>query len=431
MATPLNDQAPDSRNSDRPKKLYVAFWYSAGGDDAYKRAATTWKAAIEDSPGFRKKFDHVELIDVGSDNQFKAQWEWLNQQHREKGYDIAGMVIFSHASPDRGHNEPGIDFKDLEKDNDAVLTTRNPNEIGALAKLRFTENAYLTLAGCNTSNENFSSGATVAQAFAIRQGIPVLGNEGYTDFSYTPDKYTGQAWYKGNKNTEETYLLAFNRSLNLANGYGGDKNDKLDVVIPMNLYDKRGNLVPESKHAEYFKTHGMIFDRGITLKDRQEFYQLQQQKAKEDQEKQPQQQPPTPPVKPDLRSSLDQVPLPPSELNRPSSQIDQSIFQKNAIVRYSSLSVAEQRKYLLEIDWAKEGFVPHEGAEPRVFSMKGSQAHEMLIPMYEAKSMRALDPHDMRSPAQIALGEHQQIAQAHASQRRNERSQGDDGLGLG
>ena len=162
-------------NPTEPKKLYVAFYYNAGGDDAYERAAITWKKAVEaKSTGYSEdKGDRVRLIPVGSDNQFKAEWEALNKSHRAEGYDIQGLIIFSHASADYGHNKPGLDFKDLEKDYDAVLTTRDPNEIEALSQLRWGKNAYGTLAGCNTANENFSSGETAAAAFAKRQGVPL------------------------------------------------------------------------------------------------------------------------------------------------------------------------------------------------------------------------------------------------------------------
>jgi hypothetical protein len=92
--------------------------------------------------------------------------------------------VLSHASKQTDSND-GLEFVKDDTDDG----TLKQGEISALDKLPWSTHGYLLLCGCNTGLAG-ARGWTPAQAFAARQGVPTLGQNGYAYFSKDWSSYT-------------------------------------------------------------------------------------------------------------------------------------------------------------------------------------------------------------------------------------------------
>ena len=293
MAEKLTDKTPASTGeSSEPKRLYVAFYdpHTEENDHAFKRAAQTWKAGIEGAPGFREGIDEVKLVEAGTDNEFIQQWNKEAKYSHEKEFAVKEVIVFGHASAPTGQNRPGVEFtkefvpskhhpngKTIDADGD---TTVDKADIKELSIFRWDRHGILTLAGCNSGNSYFNPvQGTAAQEFARSQGVPTIGNQGFSTFSSDPEEHVAT-----NPESPVMYLWPYNRTQNTGDwgAFRGNEGGFLseswrnEKAIPAVLLDKNGKLVPESEHAQYFLKHGVKTTGPMTLEDRRAHYLLQE-----------------------------------------------------------------------------------------------------------------------------------------------------------
>lgn len=136
---------------------------------------------------------------------------------------VAKGTVSSHA----GKGVPGLYFAPSESDPDGVF---KPDQISALEKLDWIPNGQLTLHGCNTGIPIEKGGKSVANYFADRQGITVLGQKGYAYFSTKKDDYSEID--TGGTASETVYLWAFSRGRNVMGGMESGNRIEPQVAQP-------------------------------------------------------------------------------------------------------------------------------------------------------------------------------------------------------
>ncbi|MBI4905195.1 MAG: carboxypeptidase regulatory-like domain-containing protein [Acidobacteria bacterium] len=190
---------------DKVKYLYFAIYYTAA-DNAFKRAADTWKAEIQ--PKMDKGNDTVQMIEVKSEGEFKTAWETLLKEGNKSGWKVAEGRIFSHAS--KGDKQDGLEFMGGGGEDGTV----SQKEMISLAKLNWSATGRLVLHGCNTGLSG-GRGWTPAGAFAKTQGVPTTGQTGYAYFSRQWTTYD-----EIDATCTGIYLWAYSRGKNGALGSG-------------------------------------------------------------------------------------------------------------------------------------------------------------------------------------------------------------------
>lgn len=160
---------------DQVKYLYFAIYYTSD-DNAFQRAAQTWRSNVRGRSDYDSSTDTVRLIEVSTEAQFTTAWESILQDGNRSGWKVAEGRILSHAS--KGDNQDGLEFMGGGGQDGTISQT----EMSSLAKLNWSASGKLILHGCNTGVSG-GRGWTPASVFAKAQGVPTTGQAGYAYFS--------------------------------------------------------------------------------------------------------------------------------------------------------------------------------------------------------------------------------------------------------
>lgn len=165
-------------------------------DKSFERASETWVKEIKGKADWNADSDIVIVKKFTKEEDFVAAWKEINGVAKERMDSVETGAIFSHATLS------GFEFPN------GTLTRQ---EIDALPKLDWMPTGKLFLQGCNTGS--------LANRFAVSQGITVAGQVGYAYFSESPTRYI-QIDRKGRGTSKQVYLNSYNRGRNFALGDG-------------------------------------------------------------------------------------------------------------------------------------------------------------------------------------------------------------------
>jgi hypothetical protein len=195
-----------------PPRVYFTIYYSNQKSDknfAFKRAAESWKEAIEagkamerykdlsQPPAFRKGTDLFYELSVTSKLDFQAQW-WTLYNHSRK-YKIVQGWVFTHAS------EESLLFIEMLGHDDELTSA----EIKALPVLGWARTSHMILSGCDSSETGVEH--PTARTLAESQFIEVTGQSGKGYFSLEWDRY--EPINESDSTTKPIYLWSYSRTL--------------------------------------------------------------------------------------------------------------------------------------------------------------------------------------------------------------------------
>jgi len=247
-------------------KTYFAIYYDwakTDKDQAFKRAAETWKKNIENSSEFDKNRDKVILKAATTKLDFEKDWQEINDEtlariknpgqvdvtdangvksKQDCDQRIYAGAIFTHAST--GKN-PGLNFHaGPVKGDDGTL---NLGEIRQLVRLPWADvgTAYLDLKGCEAGTrfdglvaiemeaiDGFMPGNTIAQVFANAQNVITYGETQKSSFSQSPHKYI-----EIDSTSSNVYLGAYDKGW-----FGSDLQ-----IAPKEFYPQKDPLGPGNR----------------------------------------------------------------------------------------------------------------------------------------------------------------------------------------
>jgi hypothetical protein len=193
---------PSSSASTRGRIFFAIYYISA--DNAFKNAAQCWLRQVKARHVAGPNDTTIER-QISSESDFVAAWELVNSTAKEKQLDVYAGNILTHASL-QSENGTGLEFKG---------GTLEHLEIVSLKKLPWASNGFLILAGCNTALVKDRNWAP-AHSFALKQGVPTVGQNGYAYFSKTWVKYSEKS-----ETDTEICLWSYSRGKNNWLGGGG------------------------------------------------------------------------------------------------------------------------------------------------------------------------------------------------------------------
>lgn len=204
------------------KHIYFAIYYPVE-DDAFKRAAETWRREVEQRPSYHKGIDVIMIEEAGTEKQFEKAWRKIAERSNEnsgaKGVerDLPGAKVveghlFTHASK-QTDDWDGLEFPDAPEGKRGERTVTR-KEIAEYPVLDWAQDGFLVLHGCNTGLKGKRKW-TPAQAFADRQKVKTFGQSGYAYFSQK-----GWMWERIDKESPEVYLWAYKHRKNVLPGGG-------------------------------------------------------------------------------------------------------------------------------------------------------------------------------------------------------------------
>ena len=193
--------------------LYFSIYYTVS-DNAFKKAADTWKTSLKLATDCTAEKCYMSTT-VNSEQGFKKAWDRVRLKAIQGNYKVTEGRLYTHASVD-GSNT-GLEFRADPKDpladgNVPGETTLRKSEIASLPVLPWQSSGVLWLFACNTGIER--NGWSPAQAFANRQSVETYGTLGYAYFSEQYDKYDRFDWW----GSDPLYLRAYKRSDNVSKG---------------------------------------------------------------------------------------------------------------------------------------------------------------------------------------------------------------------
>ena len=185
-------------------RLFFAIYYQVD-DNAFKRAAATWKKSLETSEGYFPGADAFYEKEVSTEADFKQAWQEIADKAAKEKRVVWMGNCFTHASKQTDGND-GLEFRG------GTLTKA---EIASLPKLPWdSSSGCLILSSCNSGMLGSRSWAP-AQAFASAQSVLALGQLGYAYFSTKFDKYV-----ESKPDSDPLYLWAYKRGKNSWFGNG-------------------------------------------------------------------------------------------------------------------------------------------------------------------------------------------------------------------
>ena len=192
-------------------RIFFAIYYDPpDDDDAFKRAATYWQKRLQ-IHGEASAHDPFIMRPVTFERGFKLAWSHIAATAKNKGMEVAGGQIFSHASKQE-NGEDGLEFRGSSDPADGQ--TLKGEEIDQLEKLPWSTDGFLILSGCNTGLVK-KRGWAPARRFAKAQGVATLGLPGYGYFSKKWERYK-----ETTARDQEIYLWAYRRGRNSPLGGG-------------------------------------------------------------------------------------------------------------------------------------------------------------------------------------------------------------------
>jgi hypothetical protein len=126
---------------------------------------------------------------------FLIAWDRIAATVNAAGGQVHCGAILTHAEAggrSSSGREGGLEFTPHDpyaRICELDITVQNA-QIGRLTRLPWARHGFLVLCGCNTANPAQPGETPVAQTFALRQGVPTLGQVGFSSFSTTWDTLT-------------------------------------------------------------------------------------------------------------------------------------------------------------------------------------------------------------------------------------------------
>lgn len=200
---------PGVCHANPPKRLFFALYYKTD-DDAFKRAAATWKKEVQSWEGYFSGPDAFYEKEIVSEADFKHAWQEIADKAKKESRVAWMGNCFTHASKQTDGND-GLEFLSGNGEDGTLKRA----EISSLPKLPWDKaSGCLILSSCNSGLLGRRAW-TPAETFAKSQGVVTLGQTGYAYFS--------TEWNKYDKSTPESnplYLWAYQRGQNSTFGNG-------------------------------------------------------------------------------------------------------------------------------------------------------------------------------------------------------------------
>ncbi|HEX5658678.1 MAG TPA: hypothetical protein VFX59_15860 [Polyangiales bacterium] len=193
-------------------RLFFCMYYlntATDADASFQRAAKTWIRETKTQFSFREGVDIFLEQSVTTEKQFKSAWNGIAQQASYNGMKVSVGQLLTHATKD-ATGQDGLEFKPVAGDGTLTQT-----DIAGLAKMPWSSDGALILAGCNTGLTGDGRTWTPAGEFAKGQKVRTLGQAGYAYFSKVWSSYTTQA-----KTDPNIALWAYKRGKNATVGDG-------------------------------------------------------------------------------------------------------------------------------------------------------------------------------------------------------------------
>jgi hypothetical protein len=153
----------------------------------------------------------TRLFSFSTEPEFAEAWRrvaaWVG------GRTVAVGALLTHSAPEGVYARPIAGATGGGGGGAGHDGTVNPGELAALAKLPWSPKGLLVLCGCNSGVANPSTGASLADRLAAKQGVPVLAQRGYASFSMRWDDF------KAHEAGDDVCLWAYAKGRN--SGWGG------------------------------------------------------------------------------------------------------------------------------------------------------------------------------------------------------------------
>lgn len=171
------------------RRLFFSIYYCTP-DNAFRRAAATWRRAVQTQEAFAPGTDLFIEREVVYETDFTNAWNEICCIACRYCCQVWVGHVLTHSSKDHDGRD-GLEFRSSGDAQQYHTLTRS--EIAGLSRLPWSgDHGYLILAGCNTGFEG-ARGWCPARAFHSTQGIPVLGQQGYAYFSREWGSYAESA----------------------------------------------------------------------------------------------------------------------------------------------------------------------------------------------------------------------------------------------
>lgn len=194
-----------------------AIYYDNVRDRAFERAADAFlrRAAVWFPGSVALKYGATSVPEL------IAAWDRVAGEANGAGAQVLCGGLFTHASmggPYPGGLEGGVEMAPLDRTTQTCPTdiTLASGHIGRMTQLPWSPSGLLMLCGCNTATASERGYLSVAQMFALRQGVRTLGQNGWSSFSANWAIYR-----EANATTPDIALWAYNRGRNAWLGSGG------------------------------------------------------------------------------------------------------------------------------------------------------------------------------------------------------------------
>ncbi len=190
----------------RPR-LFFSIYFKVG-DNAFKRAAESWRNVVKAQESFAG-YDHFVEREISTEFEFKTAWQEIYQKAINDNLIVWAGHLFTHSSKQTDGND-GLEFRRDDHDDGTLKRA----EIAGLARLPWHTRGFLILAGCNSGIAG-DRGWTPAGDFASGQQVTTLGQVGYGYFSKVWDDYS-----ETSPSDSPIALWAYRRGKNGALGNG-------------------------------------------------------------------------------------------------------------------------------------------------------------------------------------------------------------------
>ena len=157
-------------------RRWIMFYYSSPEYIEFLKAALTAKQEIEKRSDFNAKCDKVLLKGATSATGFQIVWEDALRETTgsDPNLKVEEVHLFTHSG-----------FGKILLLNSGL----SANQITELPRLNWAENGSVVAHGCNSGIWD-ANGDSVAGSFANGQGVPALGQTGFSQFSERSDRRT-------------------------------------------------------------------------------------------------------------------------------------------------------------------------------------------------------------------------------------------------
>lgn len=194
-------------------KIYFIFF---ARDDKYSFAhvAHTIRQEIMAGPAFSPGADNIVYRQLETTRDMEEHWAYVDSLSRALGQEVEEGHLITH-----GHIKGGTGrISQLKPVKNGIVipwagATFGHDEVARLKKLNWSGSSSLTLYACRSGLSRGGPGSSLAEAFLAGQDVKtVLGQSGWTDFSYSKEHYVRIYSYRGDY--RPTYLWTYGRGVN-------------------------------------------------------------------------------------------------------------------------------------------------------------------------------------------------------------------------